>query len=233
MVLTRFQIVVAENAMLKKEIASLKTKGITGEWIDNTKDVMKKLTTENKILTKGNEKLKRHYEELTVEFKAYREMFEESVNESRKHNDEIGESIEIITLKSDKIQKMNNDRIKTLKDEVKSLEKDIKTLLEEKYDGDDWAWCYGKKKNIDDDDDTEPNSVDFIMCGGCDMWWNYVIDENEKVYIRSKDGLNHQKGNILIQSACGNYLSIQTTDYEFIGDEVFVEFEYLVDSDEE
>jgi hypothetical protein len=245
MVITRIQTLTAENKELREQI-----EGEDDGYKSRIEELKKEITylEENSILEEdvndwvyrnldsqivSNEEME--YHELLIAVgkgEKIDDMDAAFIADLKEENKNLKEDTEIYE-KQIKNLKEQNEKLKEMnKDEIKSLEEQIKTLLEERYNGDSWAWAYGKKENIDDDDDngkTVPNSVDFIMAGGGDHWWNYVIDKDEKVYIRSKDGLNEESGKMLYQSACGKYLSIQDEDYECFGDEVRVEFEYLID----
>ena len=115
-----------------------------------------------------------------------------------------------------------NDNLKAENAElVEKLKKLTETLQQQKYEGDDWSWCYGKGVTHLHFGHAEC-SIDFIMAGGGDDWWNYVIDDEQDVFIRNRNGEMRQEGKMLVQSACGNYISLQNEDYNLIGDEVQV-----------
>ena len=97
---------------------------------------------------------------------------------------------------------------------------------EDKYDGDDWAWVYGKMivKNDDGFDD-----VVLCIAGGGDHWENWIMRPSMN-YIENKDGLHPQRGQVLVQSSCGNYVSFQDEDYVCEGDECMCEYEHCVGS---
>lgn len=83
-----------------------------------------------------------------------------------------------------------------------------------------WSWIYGTDcKKIDD----EYEEYHFIMAGGGDHWWKYVIQLDDIIYILSKDGYEKKDG-ILIMSDCKNYLSIQEKDYQCLEDEWHIQY---------
>ena len=96
---------------------------------------------------------------------------------------------------------------------------------EDKYDGDDWRWVYGK--NIIEQE--EYKEVVLIMAGGGDHWENWTMTPNMN-YIVNKDGKHPQHGQVLVQSSCGKYVSFQDEDYVCEGDECICEYEHCVES---
>jgi len=91
---------------------------------------------------------------------------------------------------------------------------------EDKYDGDEWRWVYGK--NIIEQE--EYKEVVLIMAGGGDHWENWTMTPTMN-YIVNKDGKHPQHGKVLVQSSCGNYVSFQDKDYECDEDECICEYE--------
>jgi hypothetical protein len=126
----------------------------------------------------------------------------------------------------EKKQKENLDTIVMLTEKVKKLQEENSEAEEDKYDGDDWKWVYGKMivKNDDGFDD-----VVLCIAGGGDHWENWIMRPSMN-YIENKDGLHPQRGQVLIQSSCGKYLSFQDEDYVCEGDECMCEYEHCVGS---
>ena len=98
----------------------------------------------------------------------------------------------------------------------------------DKYDGDDWAWVYGKMI-VDNEDEDQANIPDVVLniAGGGDHWENWIMRPTMN-YIENKDGLHPQHGKVLVQSSCGKYLSFQDKDYECDEDECICEYEDCV-----
>ena len=73
-----------------------------------------------------------------------------------------------------------------------------------------WDWCYGS-------DLCKPDAqypLDFVMAGGGDHAWNYVIKE-DGLYIWSyREGTKKQNNKILVSDPSGNRLQMFDEDYE-------------------
>ena len=100
---------------------------------------------------------------------------------------------------------------------------------EDKYDGDDWHWVYGKMI-VDNEDELSANIPDVVLniAGGGDHWENWIMRPTMN-YIENKDGLHPQHGKVLVQSSCGKYLSFQDKDYVPDDGECICEYEISVE----
>lgn len=95
---------------------------------------------------------------------------------------------------------------------------------DEDEDEDEWSYCYGAKST---------KSREYIMSGGSDNWWHYVVefdehDEQTAVFITTKDGCVEQPNKRL---ACRNkdgadLLRLVNMDWEpdYDNDEGFVSY---------
>jgi len=113
------------------------------------------------------------------------------------------------------------EKIKELKLENNTLKEEIKELKriygwgqsdeeEEKckYDGDDWSWGYGFT--------TKNGEYRINMCGGCENWFDYVIDKNG-CFIHNKDG--KEKVENFISCPEGNYVKVVRLGEKYEADE--------------
>ena len=79
-----------------------------------------------------------------------------------------------------------------------------------------WEWCYGS-------DLCQPNAqypLDFIMAGGDNYAWNYVIKEDGLYIWKYREGTTKQEGKILVSDPSGNRLQMFDEDYELREGEV-------------
>jgi len=225
-----------QNKKLKEDITNHPDfEEIATDWYERhnwmvDKDEFTELKEENKKLEEEIKKLKKAQEVPDGVIQAFRgltsnwwedekQYYEENFDIKEKYDEEPDE------IPTKYLNNCNYTDLRILDDwllkgkyEKYEMESDEET---DKYDGDDWRWVYGKMivKNDDGFDD-----VVLCMAGGGDHWENWIMRPSMN-YIENKDGLHFQRGKVLIQSSCGNYVSFQDKDYECDEDECICQYE--------
>jgi hypothetical protein len=192
-----------------------------------------KLMTENKKLKEENKKLKEQYQPKgsRIDAEGLHDFMNETIQELKYENEKYKKMFENLpNVMEGKRWSVKHQRWRWDDDGFESESEDESEgeiteseAEEDKYDGDDWHWVYGK--NIIEQE--EYKEVVLIMAGGGDHWENWTMTPNMN-YIVNKDGKHPQHGMFLIQSSCGKYLSFQYEDYECEGDECICEYEDCV-----
>ena len=183
---------------------------------------------------------------------AYKALYEQQLNKNKEHEEKIYELesqiVDLVDVRdiAEILGEDSYDYInvccattlakkikehKELQEENEKLKEQVKKLKEDKYDGDDWYWVYGKMIVDNEDEDTGEEWKDVVLniAGGGDHWENWIMRPTMN-YIENKDGLHPQHGKVLIQSSCGKYLSFQDKDYECDEDEIECDYELCVES---
>jgi hypothetical protein len=155
---------------------------------------------------------------------AYKALYEQQLKENKELQEENKKYKKMFdTLPCDRRHEWWCEKNEMWRWEDDGFEEEIEDETD-KYDGDDWAWVYGK--NIIEQE--EYKEVVLIMAGGGDHWENWTMTPNMN-YIVNKDGKHPQHGKLLIQSSCGNYVSFQDKDYVPDDGECICEYEDCVE----